>query len=97
MVDNARVHTPAGTPVDVRVRPSVDAVEVVVIDDGPGIAADKVDRVFDRSFRAATAGARGRGLGLAIVKAIVEDHGGTIALTSREGDGTTVTISLPTG
>lgn len=97
VLDNARVHTPEGTPVHVGVHRADDIIEVTVVDDGPGIPADKVDRVFDRSFRAATAGARGRGLGLAIVKAIVEDHGGTIALTSREGDGTTVTISLPIG
>lgn len=97
VLDNARVHTPDGTPVDVRIRRIGPVVEAAITDAGPGIPAGTIDRVFDRSFRAATAGARGRGLGLAIVKAIVEDHGGTITLTSREGEGTTVTITLPNG
>jgi signal transduction histidine kinase len=43
------------------------------------------ERVCDRSFRGATAGTRGRGLGLAIVKTIVEDHGGSVTITSAEG------------
>ena len=43
------------------------------------------ERAFDRSFRAATAGTRGRGLGLVIVKTIVEDHGGSVTITSAEG------------
>ncbi|MEM8705956.1 MAG: HAMP domain-containing sensor histidine kinase [Actinomycetota bacterium] len=97
VLDNARVHTPAGTPVDVRIHSADSMVRIEVVDDGPGIPAGHVDRVFDRSFRAATAGARGRGLGLAIVKAIVEDHGGAIAIRSLEGQGTTVEISLPAG
>ncbi len=95
VLDNARVHTPAGTPIDIFVRPSGTMTEVVVADDGPGIPAELVERVFDRSFRAATGGTRGRGLGLAIVKTIVEDHGGSVAITSAEGQGMTVTITLP--
>ncbi|MEM8705283.1 MAG: HAMP domain-containing sensor histidine kinase [Actinomycetota bacterium] len=97
VLDNARVHTPAGTPVEVRIANAGDVVRVEIADHGPGISAEHVAQVFDRSFRAATAGARGRGLGLAIVKAIVEDHGGSIELRSVEGEGTTVEIVLPAG
>jgi signal transduction histidine kinase len=74
-----------------------DAV-IVVQDQGVGIPADEVDRIFTPYFRASTArGAPGTGLGLAGARAIVEQHGGAIQLHSVEGEGTTVTLTLPLG
>jgi two-component system OmpR family sensor kinase len=97
LLTNARAHTPAGTTV-LTTLVSVDPGEVhlAVTDDGPGIPADVLPRVFDRFVRAddARAGPEGSGLGLAIVAAIVAAHHGTIHTESRRG-ATTFTITLP--
>lgn len=72
-------------------------VFVVVKDDGPGIPVESLPRVFEKYYRAPNASrTQGSGLGLAIVKKIVEMHGGRVGLDSREGYGTSVTITLPT-
>lgn len=77
---------------------------VAVRDEGPGIAADDADRVFDRFFRAGerqtpstvpSTGQRRAGLGLAIVRQIAESHGGTVSLHSELGVGSTFVIWLP--
>ncbi|MEV0796732.1 HAMP domain-containing sensor histidine kinase [Kribbella sp. NPDC050281] len=77
---------------------------IAVRDEGPGIAADDADRVFDRFFRGGqrqppatipSTGQRRAGLGLAIVRQIAESHGGTVALHSELGVGSTFIIWLP--
>ncbi|TCC64308.1 HAMP domain-containing histidine kinase [Kribbella pittospori] len=77
---------------------------IAVRDEGPGIAADDADRVFDRFFRGGqrqppatipSTGQRRAGLGLAIVRQIAESHGGTVALHSELGTGSTFIIWLP--
>jgi signal transduction histidine kinase len=68
-------------------------VEVVVKDTGMGIPAAQVDSVFTPFW---TTKPKGTGLGLALTHKIIEEHGGTIHLTSEVGQGTTVTIHLPT-
>jgi signal transduction histidine kinase len=77
---------------------------IAVRDEGPGIAEDDADRVFDRFFRAGqrqapatvpSSGQRRAGLGLAIVRQIAESHGGTVALHSELGIGSTFVIWLP--
>jgi signal transduction histidine kinase len=70
------------------------AVVVTIEDEGHGIAAEDIDRVFDPGFTTRGVGV-GTGLGLPITYLIVNDHGGSIALTSEPGRGTTVTIELP--
>jgi signal transduction histidine kinase len=67
-------------------------VVIDVTDTGPGIAADRVERIFDAYYSTKPGGT---GLGLAIAKRIVEHHGGTIALQSTVGKGTIFTIRLP--
>ena len=62
------------------------------VDNGPGIPADQVSRVFDPYF---TTKKTGSGLGLMIVRRIVHEHGGEIEFASREGKGTKVTVYLP--
>ena len=102
LLDNAIRFTPAGGRVEVTVRadaPTGMAI-LTVADTGVGIAARHLGHVFDRFFKADAArshdkGGRSGGLGLSICKAIVERHGGTIAVTSSEGVGTTVTVRLP--
>jgi two-component system OmpR family sensor kinase len=98
LVGNALVHTPAGTPVAVRVHNGGGRAVVEVHDDGPGMAPDVAARAFERFSRADASRSRhagGSGLGLAIVRAIVVAHGGEVALTSAPGAGTTVRVELP--
>ena len=77
---------------------SVTFARLVVDDTGVGIPIAEQGQLFSSFFRASTATRQaipGTGLGLVIVRAIVEQHGGTIDLESREGKGTTVTVTLP--
>jgi signal transduction histidine kinase len=67
-------------------------VRVEVQDTGPGIAADVLARIWEPSFTTKTGGL---GLGLQISRTIVEGHGGSMACTSRPGQGTTIAFSLP--
>ena len=68
---------------------------IAVRDQGPGIAEDDQQRVFDRFRRATNGGRRGSGLGLAIARQIVESHEGKLALFSKLGAGSTFVIWLP--
>jgi signal transduction histidine kinase len=97
LISNALKFTPPGGRVDVTVRDVGESVRVEVHDTGLGMADDDSERAFDRFFRAPTTRdhAPGVGLGLTIVKTIVEGHGGTIGVKSREGVGTTFAIELP--
>ncbi len=101
LVANAVAHTPPGTPVEVRVDRAGDDVRVQVRDEGPGMAPEVQARVFERFYRAdasrtrAGATTSGSGLGLSIVAALVAEHGGTVAVDSQVGSGTTFTVVLP--
>ncbi|HSB21071.1 MAG TPA: PAS domain-containing sensor histidine kinase [Anaeromyxobacteraceae bacterium] len=75
-------------------------IGIAVSDDGAGIAAEHLDRIFDRLYQVGDAGrprgaGSGLGLGLAIARNIVEAHGGTIAVRSRLGRGTTFRFTMP--
>ena len=98
LVVNAILHNPAGVTVTVTTGVRDGRALLTVADDGRGIAAEDLPRIFDRFHRADASRSRhtgGAGLGLAIVKQAVEAHGGTIAVTSEVGRGTTFTVSLP--
>ncbi|MCU1351976.1 MAG: ATP-binding protein [Acidimicrobiales bacterium] len=98
LVANALQHTPAGTPVEVRVRSVGDEVVLEVADAGPGMDADVAERIFERFYRADPSRSRhrgGTGLGLSIASAIVAAHGGRIEVQSAVGEGTTVSVRLP--
>ena len=87
-----------GSSIELRLDPAPGGYAVVVHDDGPGLTESERSRAFERFFRGSNAAARyqeGVGLGLPMAKAIVEAHGGAIALDSRTGDGLTVTFTLP--
>jgi signal transduction histidine kinase len=67
-------------------------VSFTIADNGPGVPADRVSRVFEPYY---TTKKTGSGLGLLIVHRIVHDHGGEVEFKSREGLGTEVTVYLP--
>jgi signal transduction histidine kinase len=97
LVSNAVKFTNEGGRVTVRVDRDGEGVRLTVVDTGIGIPQEEHGQIFSRFFRASTATRRaipGTGLGLAISRALIEQHGGTITLTSREGEGTDVTVSL---
>ena len=89
LLANSRTHTPPGTHVLARVTVDGMYAVVTVSDDGPGISPDLVTKVFERFVRADASRVRksgqSTGLGLAIVAAVVQAHGGTVAVTSRPG------------
>jgi len=97
LLSNARVHTPAGSTVTVRLRALQGRVEVRVADNGPGIPESLLPHLFDRFSRgdaARTAGTGSTGLGLSIVAAVVAAHGGTVGVDGTPG-ATSFTVSLP--
>jgi two-component system OmpR family sensor kinase len=102
LLANARVHTPPGTHVRTSMRTETGEhrerrAVVTVADDGPGIAPETLDRVFERFVRGDSSRSRATGstgLGLAIVRAVVEVHGGAVTVDSEPGD-TRFRIDLP--
>jgi two-component system OmpR family sensor kinase len=98
LVGNALVHTPPGTPVEVRASATDGWAVLEVHDDGPGMAPDVAARAFERFFRADPSRSRhrgGSGLGLSIVESTVRAHGGEVELDTGPGRGTTVRVRLP--
>jgi two-component system, OmpR family, sensor kinase len=109
LVNNALTHTPPGTPVRVRIasgtltpvpqgQPTVPAVVLDVEDDGPGMAPEQAQRVFERFYRADQARTRtsgGTGLGLSIVASLVAAHGGTVSVRTAPGEGADFQVKLP--
>jgi signal transduction histidine kinase len=96
LIGNAVKFTPEGGSVDVQISSSdVGDVEIAVSDNGPGIAADKVDHIFERFAQIGTKDRRGLGLGLYISKTIVEAHGGKLWVDSVEGEGSKFTLFIP--
>lgn len=85
LLNNALRHTPADGEILVSVAPAGDGVEIGVQDSGDGIAPEDLPHIFERFYRSGKARDRdsgGTGLGLAIVRALVEAHGGEVAVTS---------------
>lgn len=96
LMSNAAKYAP-GAPVTIRARSIDDQLGVEVHDDGPGIPAEHLPRLFERFYRVPVAGVpvRGTGLGLHICRKIIEAHGGQIIAVSRPGEGTTFRFVLP--
>lgn len=98
LLSNAIKFTPSGGQVTIGARPIEDSVEIWVRDTGLGIPKGEQDKLFTRFFRASTAtrnAVPGIGLGLTIIRAIVLAHGGTMSVTSGEGEGTEFRVTVP--
>jgi signal transduction histidine kinase len=98
LLENAVRHSPVGGAVEVRARRTSTGVTIEVIDEGPGIPDQEVNRVFERFYRADSARATsdgGAGLGLAIARWIVDLHGGEIHPERREPHGCRMVVTLP--
>jgi signal transduction histidine kinase len=94
LVTNACHATPTGGKISVLTRVDGDWAEVKVSDTGAGIASEVQQKIFEPFFSTKPDG-KGTGLGLSIVQGIIENHGGTIAVESEVGQGTTFVIRLP--
>jgi len=98
IVRNAVEHTVTGGVIAISCSRQRTNARIEVLDDGPGIRTEDIDRVFDRFYR--TAGPRssdsgGSGLGLSIARRLIDQHGGTIAAVDHEGPGALFAIELP--
>ena len=95
---NALRHTPRGGHVALQATLVHSAIVMTVTDTGAGIAPEHLSHVFDRFYKvdpSRTGPTNGSGLGLSIVKAIVERHGGTVAVSSGPGTGPVFTLKFP--
>lgn len=99
LVANSLAHTAEGDTIMIGCEATADAVKITVADTGAGIAAEHLPHVLERFYRVDSARDRhhgGSGIGLAICKALVEAHGGAIAVSSDgPGHGAVVTVRLP--
>ena len=103
LLTNAIKYSPDGKKIAIVASPrrdmtGKDVVDILVRDQGPGIAQEHLERIFERFYRCDKARSResgGTGLGLSIVKHIAQCHGGTVNVRSRIGSGATFTITIP--
>jgi two-component system sensor histidine kinase SenX3 len=98
LVANAVAYSPEGSSVVVGAKPGDTTVDLSVTDQGIGIPASEIDRIFERFYRVDPARHRstgGTGLGLSIVKHVAASHGGDVRVWSVEGQGSTFTLTLP--
>ena len=109
LLENARKYAPPDSPILIQARipdaaaGSADYATLSVMDRGPGISPDELERVFEKFYRGRTAGGskaassnvEGTGMGLAIAKGIIEAHGGRIRAERRQGGGAVISFTLP--
>jgi two-component system sensor histidine kinase SenX3 len=99
LLANAVAYSPANTRIAIDCRVSDDIIDISVTDQGVGIPASELERIFERFYRVDPARSRvtgGTGLGLAIVKHVCQNHGGECTVWSEVGVGSTFTLRLPT-
>ena len=96
LLDNAIKYTPEGGSVTITVRDEPGLAVVIFRDTGMGIPAEEQGKIWARLFRGdKSRSQRGLGLGLSLVKAVVEAHGGKVAVASQPNAGATFTVKLP--
>lgn len=97
LLSNAVKYSPAGGTITVRIESGKDDCTVFVSDEGVGMSAEQVNRIFEKFYRVDTSNTavQGVGLGMTIVKELIESHGSEIKVESTPGQGTTISFTLP--
>jgi signal transduction histidine kinase len=96
LVDNSIKYTPAQGQVEVSAFLEANQLVIAVKDNGVGIPADELPRIWERLYRGdKSRSQKGLGLGLCLVKAVVQAHGGKVAVSSRPNEGSVFTVRLP--
>ncbi len=95
IIHNARVYTPSDTPIEITVRASKDIAYISIRDHGPGLSADRLERVFEKFYRGSPQNPGGLGLGLSIAQGFIEAQGGHIVASNHPQGGAVFTVSLP--
>lgn len=97
LLSNAVKYSPAGGTITVELDPGTEYCTIVIRDEGIGMSAEQIERIFDKFYRAdaSTTAVQGVGLGMTIVKDLIESHGSEIAVQSTPGQGTTISFTLP--
>ncbi|MBI1833479.1 MAG: ATP-binding protein [Candidatus Andersenbacteria bacterium] len=98
LIKNGIDHNKPNGNVVVSLRPNKTSVDIIVSDTGIGIAEEEIPKLFDRFYRVDQSRSRekgGSGLGLSIVQAVIHNYGGSVNISSKPGEGTTVTLTLP--
>lgn len=98
LIENAITATPSGGTVSILAQQVDNSIEVKVTDNGEGIPADDLDKIFERLYRVDKSRARatgGSGLGLTIARRLVEAHGGQISVESEPGKGSSFSFTIP--
>jgi two-component system sensor histidine kinase KdpD len=98
VIENAAKYSPRGSEILVRGRLDGNQLLISVADQGPGIAPEEIDRIFDNLYRSSLPNihsSHGTGMGLAIARGMIEAHGGEIRVESTLGQGATFIFELP--
>jgi two-component system, OmpR family, sensor kinase len=96
LLANVTTHTPSGTAATIVAGERDGTITIDISDDGPGVPAAQIPRIFDRFYRAAAPSARpGSGFGLAIVTAVAATHGGSAHASLNHPHGLRITRTLP--
>jgi signal transduction histidine kinase len=97
LLDNAVKYTPAGGRVNLTLTTEPGRVHIRVVDTGIGIAAEDMDRMWERLYRGRHDNTKGMGLGLSLVRAVIKAHGGDVTAQNRAEGGAVFEINLKTG
>lgn len=95
VLDNAADFAPDGSAVSFKCASKNSGLVFTIEDEGPGLSVEDANQLFERFYTEQSGRQRGAGLGLALVRSLIDLHGGTVAINSREGAGTQVIIELP--
>lgn len=94
IIINSAIYTPSGSVIEIRAYKEEDELIIQIFDNGPGLAKEHIDRIFDKFYRVPGTKTGGTGIGLSIVKGFIEAHGGKLTVNNIEGGGLKFDIKL---